>query len=157
MELAMLPLMGHTLAMRRLLEAALPVADRLEEGLRAPVRAAMLCMGYGELQGLGEREWARGELLGMPVVGQELFEDLVRDGIERGRREGRQEGRQEGELHLSRVWLLDAFAARFTDAPATVRDAVAASNDRGQLSRWFRAVIQARDVAEATRAILGEG
>jgi len=89
----------------------------------------------------------------MPVVGQELFEARVRDGIERGRRDGR----QQGALHLSRVWLLEAFAARFTAAPAHVRDAVTASNDTEQLSRWFRAVIQARDVAETERAILGEG
>jgi len=147
LELAMLPLMRHTLGMRELLDAALPVSDWLEPDLRGPVRAAMLCLGYGELQTPGDREWARGELLNMPVMGQELFEDLVRDGLARGR--------QEGELHQAQVLLLEAFTARFDAAPAAVRDAVTRSNDVAQLSQWLRAVVRAPDAADAGRAILG--
>ena len=98
-ELAMLPLMRHTLGMRALLEKALPVVERLDADLREPTRAAMLCLGYGELSSSADREWARRELLNMPVVGQELFEDLVRDGEEKGLERGRHEGELVGALH----------------------------------------------------------
>ena len=138
LELAMLPLMRHTLGMRALLEAALPVAERLEADLRAPTRAAMLCLGYGELQTPTDRAWARGELLNMPVVGQELFEDLVRD----------------GEVHQAQKAVLEAFAARFDAVPTAVRDAVAQASDPERLSQWHRAVVRAQDAAGAAAAVL---
>ena len=139
LELAMLPLMCHTLEMRPLLEAALPVTERLEPDLRGPARAAMLCLGYGELHAPADRAWAREELLHMPVVGQELFEDLIRD----------------GELHRARAWLLEAFAARFEDPPpVALREAVAKADDLEQLSRWLREVVRAPSAAAALAAVL---
>ena len=69
----------------------------------------MLCLGYGELQSPTDQAWARGELLNMPVVGQELFEDLVRD------------GELAGALHQARKAVLEAFADRFDTAARTVR------------------------------------
>ena len=146
LELAMLPLMRHTLGMRALLEAALPIAERLEADLRAPTRAATLCLGYGELQTPTDRAWARGELLNMAVVGQELFEDLVRDGEEKGRREG--------EVHQAQKAVLEAFAARFDAVPTAVRDAVAQASDPERLSQWHRAVVRAQDAAGAAAAVL---
>ena len=142
LELAMLPLMRHTLGMRALLEAALPVAERLEADLRAPTRAAMLCLGYGELQTPTDRAWARGELLNMPVVGQELFEDLVRD------------GERAGAVHQAQKAVLEAFAARFDAVPTAVRDAVAQASDPERLSQWLRGVVRAQDAAGAAAAVL---
>ena len=157
MELAMLPLMRHGLRMRELVEEALPLAEGLEEDLRTPVRAAMLCLGYGELETPAEREWARRGLLGMPVVGQELFEDLVRDGLEKGRQEGRQEGRREGrhegELRQAREYLLKVFTLRLGAVPDAVQQAVAAADDLQRLNRWFELVACATDAAAAERAI----
>lgn len=141
----MLPLMHHTLGMCPLLEAALPVAEGLEPDLRTPTRAAMLCLGYGELRSPTDQAWARGELLNMPVVGQELFEDLIRD------------GELAGALQQARAWLLEAFAARFEeDPPPAVRDAVAATSDLERLSLWHRAVVRAADAPAAAAAVLGD-
>ena len=150
LELALLPLMRHTLEMRPLLEAALPVTERLEPDLRGPTRAAMLCLGYGELHSPTDRAWAREELLHMPVVGQELFEDLIRDGLERGL----EKGRAEGELRRAQQVVLEAFAARFEDPPAALRDAVAQTGDLEQLSRWHREVVRAASSAAALAAVL---
>ena len=147
LELAMLPLMHHTLGMRPLLEAALPVAEGLEPDLRAPTRAAMLCLGYGELQSPTDRLWARGELLNMPVVGQELFEDLVRD--------GEQKGELAGALRQAREAVVEAFAARFDAVPTAVREAVAQASDLKRLSQWHRGVVRAQDAAAAEAAVLG--
>ena len=155
LELVMLPLMRHTLGMRNLLEAALPVTERLEPDLRAPTRAAMLCLGYGELQSPTDRAWAREELLNVPVVGQELFEDLVRDGLEKGLERGLEQGRHEGELHQAQKAVLEAFTARFEDLPAAVREAVAKTSDMELLSQWHRAVVRAPDAAAAAAAVLG--
>ena len=151
LELALLPLMHHTTGMRDLLEAALPVANCLEQDLREPACAAMLCLGYGELQTDADREWARRELLNLPIIGQELFEDLIRDGLEKGR----QEGRQEGMLHQAQKAVLEAFAARFDAAPASVCDLVAKTADLELLTRWLRAVVRAPDPATAAAAVLG--
>ena len=151
MELAMLPLMRHTLDMRMLLEEALPIAERLEVDLRAPTRAAMLCLGYGELRSPTDRMWARGELLNMPVVGQELFEDLVRDGEQKGR----QEGELAGALRQAQEAVLEAFAARFDAVPTAVREAVAQASELERLSQWLRAVVRAQDAAAAAAAVLG--
>ncbi len=74
--------------------------------------------------------------------------NLVRDGLEKGR--------HEGELHQARVWLLEAFAARFEDPPAAVRDAVAATSDLERLSQWLRAVVRAADATEVAAAVLGD-
>ncbi len=139
LELAMLPLMQHMPGMRNLLEAALPLTEHLEPDLRAPTRAAMICLGYGELQSPTDRSWAREELLGVPVVGQELFEDLIHD----------------GELREARVALLDAFTARFEDPPAAIREAAAKTSDLDMLRQWLRAVVRAPDAASATTAVLG--
>ena len=155
MVLAMLPLMWHTLDMRILLEEALPIAERLDVDLRAPTRAAMLCLGYGELPSPTDRMWARGELLNMPVVGQELFEDLVRDGEQKGRQEGRQEGELAGALRQAQEAVLEAFAARFDAVPTAVREAVAQASDLERLSQWLRAVVRAQDAAAAAAAVLG--
>ncbi len=151
LELAMLPLMRRTLGMRQLLEAALPLAQGLPEDLRTPVRAAMLCLGYGDLETPAEREWARRGLLGMPVVGQELFEDLVREGLEKGL----EQGRQEGELGQARADLLKVFTLRLGAVPDAVQQAVAATDDLPLLGRWFEIVACAKDAAEAERAIRG--
>ena len=150
LELAMLPLMHHSTGMRGLLEAALPVTDCLEHDLRDPVRAAMLCLGYTELQTDTDRAWARRELLNMPVVGQELFEDLIREGLEKGR----QEGELAGALRQAQEAVLEAFAARFDAAPASVSDAVAKTTDLELLTRWHRAVVRAPDAASAAAAVL---
>jgi len=128
--------------MRNLLEAALPVTEQLELDLRAPTRAAMLCLGYSELAPAG-RAWAREELLSVPVVGQELFEDLVRD------------GRHEGELHQAQKSVLEAFTARFDATPAAVREAVGKASDLELLSQWLRAVVRAPDATTAAAAVLG--
>ena len=79
----------------------------------------------------------------VPVMGQELFEDLIRD------------GERQGELRQARAWLLEAFSARFEDPPSAVREAVGTTGDVEQLSRWHRAVVRAPDAATATAAILG--
>ncbi len=150
LELAMLPLMRHTLGMRALLEKALPVVERLDADLREPTRAAMLCLGYGELHLPADREWARRELLNMPVVGQELFEDLVRDGEEKGRHEGE----LAGALRQAQKAVLEAFAARFDAVPTAVCDAVAQASDLERLSQWHRAVVRAQDAAAAAAAVL---
>ena len=150
LELAMLPLMRHTVGMRDLLDAALPVSNWLEQDLRDPVRAAMLCLGYSDLRTDTDREWARRELLNMPVVGQELFEDLIRDGLEKGR----QEGRQEGVLHQAQKAVLEAFTARFDAAPVSVCDVVAKTSDLELLTRWHRTVVRAPDAAAAAAAVL---
>ena len=166
----MLPLMRHTLGMRALLEKALPVVERLDADLREPTRAAMLCLGYGELSSSADREWARRELLNMPVVGQELFEDLVRDGeekglekglerglergLEQGLEQGLERGRHEGEVRQAQKSVLEAFAARFDAVPVAVRDAVAQASDLERLSQWLRVVVRAQDAAGAAAAVL---
>lgn len=90
----------------------------------------------------------------MPVVGQELFEDLIRDGLEQGLERGREQGRHEGELHQARLWLLEAFAARFEDPPAALREAVSKTSDLEQLSLWHREVVRAPSAAAALAAVL---
>ena len=111
----------------------------------------MLRLGYGELQTPTDRAWARGELLNMPVVGQELFEDLVRDGEEKGL----ERGRHEGAVHQAQKAVLEAFAARFDAVPTAVRDAVAQASGPERLSQWLRGVVRAQDAAGAAAAVLG--
>ena len=90
----------------------------------------------------------------MPVVGQELFEDLIRDGLERGLEQGLEKGRAEGELHRARQAVLEAFSARFEDPPAALRDAVAQTEDLEQFSRWLREVVRAPSAPAALAAVL---
>ena len=175
LELVLLPLMRHTLGMRKLLEAALPVTEWLEPDLRAPTRAAMLCLGYGEMQSPTDRAWARLEVLNVPVVGQELFEDLVRDGLEKGLEEGLEKGRvkgleegleeglekglekgrHDGEVRQAQKAVLEAFTARFDDPPATLREAVTKTDDLTLLTQWLRAVVRAPDATSAEAAVVG--
>ena len=141
--LAMLPLMRHAPPMRVLLQEALAVTAGLEEDLREPVRAAMLCLGYAELETEDDQAWARGVLLGMPVVGQELFQDLVQQGL------------REGELRQARQWLLKVLAIRLGSVPEAVRQAVTQQGDLERLTQWLEAVERTRDAAEVGRVILG--
>ena len=78
----------------------------------------------------------------MPV-GEELFEDL------------RHEGEVRGELRRARASVLEALEARFERVPASVREAVAGTEDLALLSAWLRAAVRARDVTTAEQVVLG--
>ena len=143
LPLAMLPLLRRTAPLRPLLEEALPLAAGLAEGLREPARAAMLCLAYPELKQPADQEWARGVLLGMPVVGQELFEDLIREGMEKG------------ELRQARQAVLDVFLVRFQSVPAEVRQVVEQAGRLDVLRAWLERTALATDASAAASAILG--
>ena len=86
-------------------------------------------------------------LLGMPVVGQELFEDLIREGMEKGLRQG--------ELRQARQAVLDVFLVRFQAVPAEVRQAVEQAGRLDVLRAWLERTALATDASAAARAILG--
>ncbi len=75
-------------------------------------------------------------LFGLPVVGQELFEDLIHD----------------GELRQA---VLDVFLVRFHAVPAEVHHAVEQAGRLAVLRAWYQEAIRATDASAAARAILG--
>ena len=82
-------------------------------------------------------------LLGMPIVGQELFEDLIREGMEKG------------ELRQARQAVLDVFLVRLQSVPAEVRQAVEQAGRLAMLRGWLETTALATDASAAAHAILG--
>jgi hypothetical protein len=145
LELALVPAMDHGgRPMWDVLEDLAPLAAGLDPEWAAVVVGAMGALAYDALEP-AERPRLL-EVLGRMPFPQTLFTDLERRGEERGE--------QRGALCQARVAVLEAFAARFTAVPDPVQHAVSQVADLDQLHRWLRAVVRARDEAEAARAVL---
>ena len=81
--------------------------------------------------------------MGRMPVGEELFEDL------------RHEGEVRGEVRRARAVVHEVLEARFEQVPASVREAVAGTEDLALLRAWHRAVVRAQDLTTAEQAVLG--
>ena len=126
------------------LEDLAPLATGLDPEWAAVVAGAMGALAYDARESADRPR--RLEVLGRMPFPQTLFTDLER--------RGEQRGEQRGALCQARVAVLEAFAARFTAVPDPVQHAVSQVADLDQLHRWLRAVVRARDEAEAARAVL---
>ena len=162
--LALVPLMDGARPLPQVVARGIAVAPALPEELRDPVLESMQALAYSRGDA-AERAGIREVLRSMPLP-QDLYEDLRKEflaegreqgraeGRTEGRAEGRTEGRTEGELRQARAAVVEAFAAHFDAVPDAVQRAVSQAEDLDQLHRWHRAVVRARDEAEAQRAVL---
>ena len=144
----LVPLMENSAPLPAVVAQGIALAQALPPDIRAPVLESMQAVAYSRGDET-DRARIREVLRTMP-----LPLDLYRDLRKESREEGREEGRLEGELRQAREAVLEAFAAHFDAVPDTVKRAVSQAEDRDQLHGWHRAVIRARDEAEAERAVL---
>jgi hypothetical protein len=137
LELALLPAMDHGgRPMGDVLADLAPLAAGLDPAWVSAVVGTMGALGHDALEP-AERPRLL-EVLGHMPFPQTLFTDLEK----------------RGALGQAREAVLEAFVARFTAVPDTVQRAVSQTEDIDQLHRWHRAVVRARDEAEAERAVL---
>ena len=151
---ALLPLMRHRESMLEVLRHLRPVVETLTPELQRPVMGAVTALAYSRLTP-EEKPRIREVLIGMALA-EEFFRDMTELGRQEGWQQGLEQGRQQGRQQGLRETLLDGFSVRFGAVPAVVREAVDAVEDLDRLRGMCRAVLRAKDQAEAQRAVLSE-